>query len=126
MSWRKIAAELDLPVTTVFEESPGGAETPITGFENITYMSPTRPWQWSENDLLVFERQQTPERLDREYKAAGALANTDGKKTEIGKDVSAMANSAGGVIIYGSRRTRTRNRFEWLAAFPPTRSPQSG
>jgi hypothetical protein len=36
-----------------------------------------------------------------EYKASGALSKTDGKKTEITKDVSAMANAAGGTIIYG-------------------------
>jgi len=36
-----------------------------------------------------------------EYKAADALAQTDGKKTEITKDVSAFANADGGVLIYG-------------------------
>lgn len=36
-----------------------------------------------------------------EYKAAGALGKSPGKKTEITKDVSAMANADGGVIIYG-------------------------
>lgn len=36
-----------------------------------------------------------------DYKAADALQNTDGKKKEIAKDISAMANSAGGIIIYG-------------------------
>ena len=36
-----------------------------------------------------------------EYKASGALAKSDGKKTEITKDISAMANSAGGTIVYG-------------------------
>jgi len=41
------------------------------------------------------------ENLNLDYKAAGALANSDGKKVEISKDVSSFANSAGGVIIYG-------------------------
>lgn len=36
-----------------------------------------------------------------DYKAAGAIGMADGKKTEITKDVSAMANSGGGSIIYG-------------------------
>lgn len=36
-----------------------------------------------------------------EYKAADALQNTDGKKKEIAKDVSAMANAAGGLVLYG-------------------------
>lgn len=41
------------------------------------------------------------ENISLDYKAAEALQNTDGKKKEIAKDVSAMANAAGGVIIYG-------------------------
>jgi hypothetical protein len=41
------------------------------------------------------------ERHDLEYKAAEALAKTDGKKKEITIDVSAMANSGGGTIIFG-------------------------
>lgn len=41
------------------------------------------------------------ENISLDYKAADALQKTDGKKKEIAKDVSAMANSAGGVIIYG-------------------------
>jgi hypothetical protein len=41
------------------------------------------------------------ENLNLDYKAADALQKTDGKKKEISKDVSAMANSAGGIIIYG-------------------------
>lgn len=45
------------------------------------------------------------ERYDLEYKAADALAKTDGKKTEITRDVSAFANAAGGTIIYGMAET---------------------
>lgn len=41
------------------------------------------------------------ENLSLEYKAAHALGKTDSKKKEITKDVSAMANSAGGTIYYG-------------------------
>jgi hypothetical protein len=42
------------------------------------------------------------ERYDLEYKGAGTLRPKDKKtKDEIVKDVSAMANSAGGTIIYG-------------------------
>lgn len=41
------------------------------------------------------------ESLTLEYKAAQALGRTDSKKKEITKDVSAMANSAGGTIFYG-------------------------
>lgn len=41
------------------------------------------------------------ESIQLEYKSADALQNTEHYKKEIAKDVSAMANSAGGVIIYG-------------------------
>ncbi len=41
------------------------------------------------------------ESIQLEYKSADALQNTDHYKREIAKDVSAMANSAGGIIIYG-------------------------
>ena len=66
------------------------------------------------------------ESLNLDYKAAGALGKTDGKKKEISKDVSAMANSDGGRIIYGvpeqwssSRSHRSRQSTgefskEWL------------
>lgn len=41
------------------------------------------------------------ESLHLDYKAADALGKSDGKKSEISKDISAFANSDGGVIIYG-------------------------
>jgi hypothetical protein len=41
------------------------------------------------------------EDLHLDYKGAGSLASTDGKKAEIAKDVSAFANSDGGTILYG-------------------------
>jgi hypothetical protein len=59
------------------------------------------PWQWQEEDINNLIREQRPEDLRLEYKKSDSLAKSDAKKTEITKDVSAMANSAGGVIIYG-------------------------
>lgn len=44
---------------------------------------------------------QIEESLHLEYKASGALEKGDKKKLEISKDVSAMANSDGGILIYG-------------------------
>lgn len=41
------------------------------------------------------------ESLSLEYKGAGALDRSDKPKREITKDVSSMANAAGGTIIYG-------------------------
>ena len=59
------------------------------------------PWDWQEDDIQDLIREQRPEDLSLEYKRSDALTKTDEKKSEITKDVSAMANSAGGVIIYG-------------------------
>lgn len=44
---------------------------------------------------------QIEENLELDYKAADSLGRSDGKKKEVAKDVSAMANSNGGRIIYG-------------------------
>ena len=41
------------------------------------------------------------ENLNLEYKAAGSLEKQNNKTTEISKDVSSLANSDGGIIIYG-------------------------
>jgi hypothetical protein len=59
------------------------------------------PWDWTEDDLVRLVTDQVEESLSIEYKASDALQLTDGKKTEVSKDVSALANSAGGVIVYG-------------------------
>jgi hypothetical protein len=57
--------------------------------------------EWNEAQLESYVENLVEESLTLDYKAAGSLAVTDGKKKEITKDVSAMANSAGGVLIYG-------------------------
>jgi hypothetical protein len=56
---------------------------------------------WNESDLLQLIANAVRENVQLDYKSCGALQNTDGKKAEISKDVSALANSAGGVLIYG-------------------------
>ncbi|MBR9847472.1 MAG: ATP-binding protein [Algicola sp.] len=43
------------------------------------------------------------ENIRLDYKGAGSIAKSGEKKKEISKDVSAFANSDGGVIIYGVR-----------------------
>lgn len=55
----------------------------------------------TEADLQRFISTSVEESLTLDYKAADALGKSDGTKKEITKDVSAMANSAGGVLIYG-------------------------
>lgn len=56
---------------------------------------------WTESRLQNFITSEIEESLTLEYKAAEALDRTELKKKEITKDVSAMANSAGGILIYG-------------------------
>lgn len=56
---------------------------------------------WTEAKLQNFITSEIEESLTLEYKAAEALDRADFKKKEITKDVSAMANSAGGIIVYG-------------------------
>jgi hypothetical protein len=75
--------------------------------------------QWTEHDLLILEQQQTPERLDLEYKRREALDNTDSKKTEISKDISAMANSAGGTIVYGVEEDKTARTMRVTGGIDP-------
>lgn len=56
---------------------------------------------WDEARVQQYINDGIEETLNLDYKAAGSLAKSDGKKREITKDVSAMANSDGGIIIYG-------------------------
>jgi hypothetical protein len=59
----------------------------------------TSNWDFAAIQRCITDEVQ--EHVSLDYKAAGALAKSDGKRSEITKDVSAMANAAGGVIIYG-------------------------
>ncbi len=59
------------------------------------------PKNWSEAKLQNFITSGIEESLTLEYKSAEALDRNETKKKEITKDVSAMANSAGGILIYG-------------------------
>ncbi len=56
---------------------------------------------WDLPAIQSYITNQVEENLNLDYKAADALQKTDGKKKEISKDVSAMANSGGGILIYG-------------------------
>lgn len=56
---------------------------------------------WTEQRLQNFITSESEESLTLEYKAAEALGKSEYQKHEITKDVSAMANSAGGLIVYG-------------------------
>jgi hypothetical protein len=55
----------------------------------------------SKEDLEGLHSGQFVESSGLEYKASASIENTDGRKSEITKDVSAMANANGGQIVYG-------------------------
>ncbi len=65
---------------------------------------------WTESRLQNFITSEIEESLTLEYKAAEALDRNETKKKEITKDVSAMANSAGGIIVYGIREFNQENK----------------
>lgn len=56
---------------------------------------------WDQARLERYITEGIEESLTLDYKAAASLDKSDKKKIEITKDVSAMANSAGGILIYG-------------------------
>jgi len=56
---------------------------------------------WNEEDLKKLVLNQIEESLNLEYKRCDALTKEEKKKTQVSKDVSALANSAGGTIVYG-------------------------
>lgn len=56
---------------------------------------------WIEVDLERLIRDEVQENVGLDYKAAAALGQQDALKREVAKDVSAFANSAGGVLVYG-------------------------
>src|SRR5258708_2341586 len=59
------------------------------------------PNEWDEADLLRLVADGATESLELEFKSCGALEKSNEKKREVSKDVSALANSAGGSLVYG-------------------------
>ena len=59
--------------------------------------------EFTKEYLTQLIADQIEESSTLEYKAADSLGRSDGKKREITKDVSALANAAGGILIYGIR-----------------------
>ncbi len=77
------------------------------------------PKNWTENKLQNFITSEIEESLTLEYKSAEALGKSDHQKTEITKDVSAMANSAGGLLIYGIREFAENDKRHLPEKFVP-------
>lgn len=57
--------------------------------------------KYSIEDINNLIKNEVEEETHLDYKAAGALDKDDKKRAEITKDVSAFANSDGGIIVYG-------------------------
>lgn len=74
---------------------------------------------WDEPRLLSLIANGVEESLTLEYKGAQALGKSRGKKVELTKDVSAMANSAGGDVIYGVKEFDDPDRSHLPEAIDP-------
>jgi hypothetical protein len=60
------------------------------------------PWDWEEEDIELLITNEIQESLTLDYKRCESLDRKNPNwKTDLSKDVSAFANSAGGTIIYG-------------------------
>ena len=57
--------------------------------------------EYSIDDLTALINNEAEESVHLDFKAAGSLSKDDKKKAEIAKDVSAFANSDGGIVVYG-------------------------
>jgi hypothetical protein len=82
------------------------------------------PWDWTEQDLLDLIRNGVEEDLNLDYKANDSLNNTDGKKKEISKDVSAFANSDGGTLVYGMEEDQSTHLPIRLEGINPAATTQ--
>ena len=58
---------------------------------------------WTEADIISLDKNRVVESVGLEFKACDALRTMPKRdwRTEFAKDVSAFANSAGGILIYG-------------------------
>lgn len=59
------------------------------------------PCDWEEEDIEALIHNHVQESFTLDYKRSEALDNDSARKKELSKDVSAFANSAGGVLVYG-------------------------
>ena len=57
--------------------------------------------EWTENDLNDLIKNEVQESVSLDYKRCASLQKLQKNRDEISKDVSAFANSAGGIVVYG-------------------------
>lgn len=71
--------------------------------------------KWSFKILENMITNNVEESINLDFKSAGSLDKSDRKKAEITKDISAFANSDGGVIIYGiCESNHVANEFSYI------------
>src|SRR5688572_31974560 len=73
----------------------------ITRLDAISMKSFYDKEEYSIQDIQGLIDSETEESIYLDFKGAGALDKNDNKKKEISKDISAFANSDGGIVIYG-------------------------
>ena len=76
---------------------PSGVAGPLP----VREVAATEAGGWGQKEIRDLVTNSVEESLTLEYKAAGALSRDSKPMIQITKDASAMANSAGGVLIYG-------------------------
>lgn len=70
---------------------------------------------YTYSDLEYLINNEVEENIHLDYKASGALSKEPKKRQEITKDVSAFANSDGGIIIYGiSEKAHKPEGFSYI------------
>ena len=79
------------------------------------------PRYWDQAELERYISEGIEENLTLDYKAGPALSAESNRQQEIAKDVSAMANSAGGIIIYGIGEDQSDGRFKPAQLVPVDR-----
>ena len=57
--------------------------------------------EWTDSDVMALIVADVRESLTLDYKRSAALGRDNAPRKELSKDVSAFANSAGGMIVYG-------------------------
>ena len=77
--------------------------------------------EWTKEKLEQLIADRVEESLNLDYKRADALVKTEAKKAEVTKDVSAFANSAGGVLIYGIAEPNDRAKRHLPERLDPVR-----
>lgn len=69
--------------------------------EEIRIEYPLKVKKYTKAHLDYLIRSQAEESIHMEFKSGSAIGSSDQQKKEISKDISAFANSDGGIVIYG-------------------------